>query len=363
MALLLFFIILSALVIVHELGHFGAAKSFGIRVDEFGLGYPPRAARLFSWKNTLFSLNWLPFGGFVKIFGENYEEGSDLSHDSFQAKNRGAQAVVLSAGVLGNFIFAWVLLSLGFMVGLPAPMDSDLPVTNPRVVITEVLPDSPAYHAGLKSGDTILSLQRESNRAPLGQNESSTPENFSQFITGSSEPIEFEIKRGGAVLVKTVVPAPGMESGKPMVGIAMDNIGMVKLPPHWALGEGFSTTLDLTAMTAKGLLKFLWQAVTAKADLSTVTGPVGLVGLVGDANALGWGHLLSFTALISINLCLINLLPFPALDGGRLLFVGIESITRKKIPSGFFSLLNLAGFALLILLMIFITVNDVGNLF
>src|SRR3989344_2102663 len=126
MSLIIFLIILSALIIVHELGHYGVAKRFGIRVDEFGLGYPPRAAKLFSWRGTHFTLNWLPFGGFVKIFGENpVVEQSTLrgkpESDNFQTKNRGIQASVLVAGVVFNFLFAWFLVSLGFVSGLPSP--------------------------------------------------------------------------------------------------------------------------------------------------------------------------------------------------------------------------------------------------
>ena len=133
MTIIIFLIILSALVLVHEAGHFFVAKYFGIRVDEFGLGYPPKAKKLFSWKGTDFTLNWLPFGGFVKIFGENPEENMPrvtlgsiesfqglplVNSDSFQNKNRGIQSAVLVSGVIGNFIFAWFLISLGFMIGM-----------------------------------------------------------------------------------------------------------------------------------------------------------------------------------------------------------------------------------------------------
>lgn len=367
MALILFFIILSALVIVHELGHFSVAKYFGIRVDEFGLGYPPRAKELFSWKNTLFTLNYLPFGGFVKIFGENYDD-SDLKNSSdipsghgqsFSNQNRLIQASVLVAGVVGNFLFAWVLLSLGFMTGLPAPAELGLPISDPQTVITTVLPDSPADVAGLKSGDTIVSLSRGTELLDTNL----SPEAVSAFITGSSLPTTLSIKRGSESFVESVTPEKGVWNETPAIGVAMEVIGTVKLPFFQSITQGFTTSVELTIATAKGLGQFLYQAVTGRADFSGVAGPVGLVGMVGDASRLGLGHLLTFTALISINLCIINLMPFPALDGGRLLFVGIEAVTRKRIPARFFNIVNTAGFALLILLMILITVHDVRNIF
>ena len=281
MSIIIFLIILSVLVIVHELGHFGTAKFFGIRVDEFGLGYPPRARKLFRFRGTDFTLNWLPFGGFVKIFGENYteelsatnssdipsEHGQNLRQkvppESLQNHSRPIQGAVLLAGVVGNFLFAWFLLALIFNLGLSAPLSAVKP---------EGLP----------------------------------------FIQSISEGLEASVK--------------------------------------------------ITADTAVALGTLLSQAVVGKANLSELSGPVGIVGMVGDVTKLGVGYLLTFTALISLNLCIVNLLPFPALDGGRLLFVIIESVTRKRIPPRIFNMLNTVGFGLLIFLMILITIHDVRNI-
>lgn len=352
MSILIFFIILSALVIVHELGHFLAARSFGIRVDEFGLGYPPRARKLFRWKGTDFTLNWLPFGGFVKIFGESYEEDlhkATKDPSSFQYKNRAVQAVVLFAGVFFNFLFAWTLIAAGLVGGLPAPLGGDLPVENPRTVITAVLPGSPAEAAGLKAGDTLVSI----NNAPL------SPEEAALVIGGASAPLDFAVERGDVLTHASVTPAEGIVAGQKAVGISMESVGTVRLPLHRAVIEGVKITWSLTLSTAEALAGFLRQALVGRADLSSVTGPVGLVGMVGEATELGWGYLIAFTALISINLSLINLLPFPALDGGRLLFVLIESLIRRPIPARVFNFANLIGFFLLVLLMILITAHDV----
>ena len=359
MSIIIFIIILSALIIVHELGHFLVARYFKIRVDEFGLGFPPRAKTLFSWKGTPFTLNWLPFGGFVKIFGENPTEGENqiaLNPESFASKNRGIQASVLVAGVVGNFLFAWFLFSLGFVTGLPAPTSLDLPVENAHTVISTVLPGSPADIAGLKSGDSIVSLSRNDDYSEL------SPEEASLFIARSLERVGFGVERGGQVSQKRVVPKEGIIGDRPAVGISMDVIGTVKLPLHKALWHGFKTTVELTIQTGQAILGFISQALTGKADLSGITGPVGIVGMVGDVRELGFAYLLTFTALISINLSIINLLPFPALDGGRLLFVAIETIIRRPVSPRIFNVLNVVGFALLILLMVFITIQDIRNI-
>lgn len=371
MSFIIFIIILSVLVVVHELGHFLVARRFGIRVDEFGLGFPPRAKILFVWQETPFSLNWLPFGGFVKIFGENPAENtletkfpstlgnlvSKTPSDSFQNKNRGIQAAVLIAGVVGNFLFAWFLISIGFIIGLPAPVDLGLPVENVRTVITTVLPDSPAQLAGLKSGDAIISLTRGEVYSEL------TPEALSQFIAESYIPITFTVERGEEISNKIITPEKGIVINRPAVGISMDAIGTVTLLPHQALWHGLKTTATLTLLTSQAIGNFIFQALGGRADLSSVTGPVGIVGMVGEVRELGLSYLLTFTALISINLSVINLLPFPALDGGRLLFVAIEAVSRRPIPPRLFNVLNSAGFALLIFLMLLVTFQDIRNIF
>ncbi len=363
MNIIIFLIILSVLVIVHEAGHFFVAKFFGIRVDEFGLGYPPKAKKLFNWRGTDFTLNWLPFGGFVKIFGENPNaiEDEELLTDvppgaKFTSKNRSIQAAVLVAGVTANFLFAWLLITLGFISGLPAPLGVSLPVKDVQIVVTTVLPGSPASQAGIKSGDTILSLSRNGNQSEL------TPEAAANFIGGSNLPLDLTIKRGDQILNASVTPKEGIVADKPAIGVAMDNVGTVKLSPLKAIYHGFLTTVELTWLTAKALGSFLLEAIVGKADLTQVTGPVGLVGMVGDVKQLGFVYILSFTALISINLSIINLIPFPALDGGRLLFVIIEGILRRPISPRIFNTANTIGFGILIFLMILVTFRDITNL-
>jgi regulator of sigma E protease len=356
-AIIIFIILLSVLVFVHEMGHFLAAKAFGIRVDEFGFGYPPRAKKLFAWRGTDVTLNWLPFGGFVKIFGENYEEGADNAPaDSFAHKNRGIQALVLVSGVFSNFLLAWLLFSVGFMIGMPSPVDIGLPVQNAHTAITEVLPNSPIADAGFKPGDEILLVTRDGTKAPID------PAGLSSFIGQSADPLSVTVKRGDAIFSKTVAPVSGIVSGKPGVGFGLSEVGTTKLGFFRSVWEGLHTAWELTKLTAVAFWNLIAQAFRGHADLSQVTGPVGIVGQVGDAASLGFAYLLSFAALISINLSIINLFPFPALDGGRLLFVGLEAVSRKRVPPRVFNWINTIGFAVLVLLMILVTIRDVEHL-
>lgn len=357
MSVLIFIIVLSVLVFVHELGHLLAAKATGMRVDEFGLGYPPRAKKLFSWRGTDFTLNWLPFGGFVKIYGENPDQENLNDPRSFASKNRGAQALVLVSGVAGNILLAWILISVGFLMGMPAPEGMGLPVENPRTVITEVVPGSPADLGGLKSGDAITALSRDSEVSVL------TASGVSEFISRSQSPVDISVERGEETFSVSLAPREGIVPGKSAVGFGLANVGTVELGFFKAFIVGAKLTYELTILTAQALWTFISQAVIGRADFSTVAGPVGIAGMMGGVTDLGLVYLLTFTALISINLAIINLFPFPALDGGRLLFVGIESLTRRRIPARVFNVLNTAGFALLILLMILVTIRDVRNIF
>lgn len=384
MAIIIFIIILGVLILVHELGHFVVAKLSGIRVDEFGFGYPPRALKMFSWRGTKFTLNWLPFGGFVKIFGENAETaetqanetaavGSAASFEtipagkSFIEKPRLIQAAVLVAGVTCNLLFAWLLVSLGYMVGLPTSTSgvaNPADVQNPHLVITEIADNSPAMKAGLKPGDHILKLQGGANFADKIQSENLSPSSVSEFINShGSGPIKVDYVRGSETGEITAQPAGGIVVGRKAIGIAMDTIGTLRLNLFKAFWEGGKTVVSLTQAVAVGLVTFLYHAVRGQANFSQVTGPVGIVGLVGDASRLGFIYLLSFTAFISINLAVINLIPFPALDGGRLLMVGIEAVKRSPISPRFVNIVNTVGFFLLIGLMILVTVHDVIKLF
>lgn len=361
MSILIFFLVLFALVIVHEFGHFIVAKKAGIRVDEFAFGFPPRLGSITKGE-TRYSFNALPLGGYVKIYGENpddVQEDTDKSR-SFTAKPRIVQAAVIVAGVMFNLLFAWILISVTLMIGVASPAEGEMAehVSNVHLMITEVREGSPAEMAGIMPGDRLLSIGEGSDMI-----QNPEPEMVTQYIgprESVSTPISFE--RKGEVRNAIVVPITGMVDGRAAIGIAMDKIGTLHLPPHIALWEGLQKTYEFTSLTMTGLWTFLSQAIIGNGDFSQVTGPVGMVNAVGDAAGVGFTNLLIFTAVISISLAVMNVIPFPALDGGRLLFIIIESITRRPIPTRVANIMNLAGFALLMLLMVAVTYHDIARL-
>ncbi len=363
MSIIIFVIILGLLIFVHELGHFLIAKWSKIRVDEFAVGFPPK---IFSFVRggTKYALNLIPFGGYVKIFGENPDEESldPEAKNSFVNKNRWIQAAVLIAGVTFNIIFAWLLISSSYLISFPAIVTEEniSKVENVSVFISHVEPESPAFSAGVQVGDKIKVLKSENNII----SENLEVEDVQKFILDNSEKeIEFTFERGDEEQTVLVKPTDGLVEGKKTIGIVMTKLGDLKLGVFEAFWQGANTTIILTKEIAVGLFAFIYNAVTGQADFNQVAGPVGIVGQVGDAAKFGFSYLLTFTAFISINLAVINLIPFPALDGGRLLFVVIEGITRRPIKTKIANTLNFIGFALLMLLMVSVTVSDIVKLF
>lgn len=369
MSILIFVIILLVLVLVHEFGHFWTAKKFGIRVDEFGFGFPPK---LFGYKKgeTEYTFNLLPIGGFVKIFGEDPNEENTNGPDrdrSFVSKAKWKQAIVLFAGIFSNFLLAWLLLSIGFLSGLPSSVNTEnkgYELKDVNLVVVTVAPDSPAQIAGLKSGDKIVSVDHTHTNENMHTPIEITPESFKNFVIEHSEE-EFQVGyvRLPSKEVSYTNVTPVNMGGTPAIGISMDMIGVAKLPLHKALYEGLSLTLHVTKATAVGLFTLIYDAVRGEGSFASVTGPVGMVGIVGDAYQFGFVYLLSFAALISINLAIINLIPFPALDGGRLFFLLIEKIKGVPLNPKITNTANMIGFSLLILLMLIVTYHDIARLF
>jgi regulator of sigma E protease len=363
MSVIIFLAVLIVLILVHEFGHFAVAKWTNMRVEEFGLGFPPK---LFAKKigETLYSVNAIPFGGFVKILGENPEEAGKDVTGSFTSKPLWAQALVLIAGVTFNALFAWGLYSAAFVVGMPTAVDEAAisEVSNPRLMAVEVLPGSPSAQAGLTAGDVVTGVVSGTDIL-IPQ----TPTQVTDFIREHGEsPIELSVVRGTEVKQLAITPRTGLIDGepeRPAIGTSFGLIGELELPLHRAMWEGANMTVDMGVLIAITLGSLLADAVTFEADLSQIAGPVGIVGLVGDAAGMGFIVLMSFTALISINLAVINLLPFPALDGGRLLFVIIEAIKGSPIKPAIANAFNVVGFALLILLMVAVTYNDIVRIF
>ncbi len=362
---LIFIVILAALVLVHELGHFLVAKWSGIRVDEFGLGFPPRLAH---WRprgsETTYSLNAIPFGGFVKIFGETGEGADETTAPadrtrSFIAKPARIQIAVLAAGIVFNLIFAWLLVSTGFMIGLPVPTDyaTNAHLTNIQSTITSVDPGSPAAAAGLQTGDQIVGVTAGTT---VGGVTISDIQKFTADHQGQAITITY--RRGSTLAHTTLTPKFNASINRAVIGVSLESIGFLQLGFFSALGHGATLTWSLIQETAVGLGQFFGHLFVGKANLADVAGPVGIANLVGQATALGAVYVISFTAIISINLALINLIPFPALDGGRILFVLIEKLKGSPIKPAIGNTVNTVGFALLILLMLFVTYHDILRL-
>lgn len=365
MDILIFIGVLVLLILVHELGHFIAAKLSGMRVDEFGIGFPPRALTITKRGDTAYTLNWLPFGGFVKIYGENSDAQStgDTKGKAFTDKNRFLQVVVLVAGVAMNFLLAYVLITGALIAGTPRALTpEEIPYATDRTLaVASVLADSPAAAAGLVPGDSIVRAE-----SGAGAWSAYDPESFTEFVASTEgQEMNLFVERGGETRIVSATAEQGVvatDATRYALGVSVATIGTVPLSFSQALLEGASLTWGATAATAVGLYHFFAGILTLNADLSQVSGPVGIAGAVGDATASGFGDLLALMAIISINLAIINLIPVPALDGGRLLFVLIEAALRRSIAPAIVQAVNGIGFLFLIGLMVVVTFNDVFRL-
>lgn len=365
LTIIIFVLVLSLLVFVHELGHFLTARFFGVKTEEFGMGLPPRAIGLQKFNNKwrwisgrqeigptepmVYSLNWIPVGGFVKIKGENGEAAGDS--DSFGHQKIWQRAVILVAGVTMNVILCILLLSIGFMAGMPTAVDdasANKFISEPQVQVAEVLDGYPAKSAGVAVGDIILAVDNTSIKSGI--------ELKNYFATKENQSVSVGIKRGGAELVKNIVIVK--KNNIVGMGVAIADVGIARYPWYLALLEGAKATwfwFLVIISAAWGLIGQLFGG--AKTGLE-VSGPVGIAVLTGQAAKLGWIYVLQFTALLSLNLAIINILPFPALDGGRILFLGIEKIRGKAIDSRRENFWNNLGFTLLMLLIMVITFRD-----
>src|SRR3989338_3887194 len=355
---LLVIAILVFLIVVHELGHFIAAKIFGVRVIEFGIGYPPRAFLIGKLRDTEYSLNWIPFGGFVRLFGE--DEGTEHGRGSLVDSPRWKQAIILVAGVSMNALAAWGLFTGAYMSGILHPVDA--PAANVRLIISDVVPGSPADTAGIRAGDTIVKVEdgKGTELATL------TPDTVLDFVRArAGKDLTIFYNRAGTTTATTLQPAHGVvteKASRPAVGIGLVLVTAEALSFKSAVVEAWYQTLGTFTVVCKGIWTLISDAFRGSPNLQDVVGPVGLVGVVGEAAHSGWGYVLSLAGFISVNLPVINLIPIPALDGGRLVIVALEGVLRRPAPKLAVQLLNTLGIALIILLMITVTYNDIARL-
>lgn len=362
MTVVIFLLVLAVLVFVHELGHFLAAKTSDIRVDEFSVGFPPR---IFTHQpvgdETTYSIGALLLGGYVKIHGEDYETGGDDPR-SFVNQSHLTQAKVLVAGVFFNALFAWLLLSIAFVVGIPTAVSNFSQAQDlhaPEFMVTTVLPDSPADRAGLETGAEIVELRSDSS--VLSDKELSVK--GAQNLINESEEVIFVIAEEGEREEIVITPEEGIVAGSRATGIALSWVGTARSPVYKAPVDGLERTVSLTGAMVVGVGDLLSGLLSGGTSLDQVAGPVGIAGLAGDAFDMGFVYLLTFSAFISLNLAVLNLLPIPALDGGRLLFILIEKIKGSPLRGKGAQIANLIGFGLLLLLMLIVTANDIIKLF
>lgn len=346
MTLLLFFIVLLINVIVHEWGHFFVARKMGMKVEEFGFGIPPR---IYAWKKgeTEYSINALPIGGFVRIPGENGEKSDGRG---FSDKQWYKQAFVLVAGVLANIVLAVILFSASFMIGVPAVSDNGVPT------IISVGKETPAERGGLLVNDTIVSITNLSTGEVYSDN--LTTQTLSPLLQTPQTSFEFVYKRGDDI--RSVVLSPELREERYKIGLSVEKIGIEKYGLFQAFEQGIERTVSVTRGIVGALEQLISQLIDPSPSVDGFVGPVGLAREVRVASSFGIAYFLGFIALISVNLAVLNILPFPALDGGRLLIVLCEALVGKKIPSKIVGWIHFAGFFLLLLLMIILTKNDIG---
>lgn len=366
MTILLFILVLGFLVFVHELGHFLFAKLFGIKVDEFGFGYPPRAKKLFRWKETLVTLNWVPFGGFVKIRGENGPEGDSEEKEtekddegSFHTKPAWKQILVLSGGVIFNILTAWMLLSVFFYFlhdWVPMSMLPESGVDAKRLVVNYVHPNSPAAEAGIQIFDEVKEYYSGDEHI-LPEKDGGGAKKFFDFVR-AHEDDEIGIVTYRKGKLQDIHLKTREIEGEKRIGLSTLVEGKMNLNPLQALQFGGRETYHMTVRTVRGF----WELITGKESIKSLAGPVGIAKETSHARSLGFLAFISFVALLSVNLAVINIVPFPALDGGRILFILIEKLIRRKIPQNVFLWVNGIGFLLLILLMLFVTYQDILRL-
>ncbi|MFA5358363.1 MAG: RIP metalloprotease RseP [Patescibacteria group bacterium] len=354
--IIIFVAVLAILVLVHEIGHFITARKFGCAVEEFGIGFPPQAKKWKSKKTGInYSLNWIPLGGFVKIKGEDGENRQE--NDSFGSKKVWQRAIILSSGVLMNIVLAIVLLSIGFGIGLPSALPDDLSdlgrahVKDAKIQIYAISDGSPAATAGLQSGDALVSIDGNSlNKL----------EDVQSYIAGKDgQEINLALQRGQEDVNVKVVPVFREEIGKAGIGVALARTGIVSYPWYLAPIKGAEATFSLFWAIVVAFYTLIKNLVTGIPVGADVAGPVGIAVMTGQVARMGFVYLLQFTALLSVNLAIINFLPLPALDGGRILFLIVEKIRRRPIRQEVEAVVHNIGFMLLIGLMIFVTFRDV----
>ncbi|MFH0923631.1 MAG: RIP metalloprotease RseP [Candidatus Falkowbacteria bacterium] len=387
LTIITFIIVLGVLVFVHELGHFLAARKFGVKAEEFGFGFPPRMFGVYKdkqgkWKRviggkevkdapgTVYSLNWIPIGGFVKIKGEDAAGDGSIVGGSREAEEKSAapeqdsltdkpiwqRAIIMSAGVTMNVVLAAALIIFGLSIGMPQVLDGIHPkarISDKKIQVVQVYPDSPASQAGIIIGDAIISI----NNVRFVNYEE-----LQKFVDeNEGKELDYRIGRDSEEMLIAITPEIREETSMGGIGIAIAETGIVKYPWYLAIAEGVKTTVFLTWAIIAAFYELFKGLITGQGLSADIAGPVGIAALTGQMARMGFVYVLQFAALLSINLAIINFLPFPALDGGRVLFLFLEKIKGRPVKRELEAAIHQAGLILLMLLVLVVTFKDVAR--
>ncbi len=350
---------LSLLILGHEAGHFLAAKAFGLKVDEFGFGFPPRIAAK-KIGETEYSINWLPFGGFVRIAGERgefalVEGGEDAAGDApevlrnpaedpederrkFYVQPAWKKSIIILAGVFTNFLLGWLFIAIVLMTGVPQTL-----------VVGGTEHGSPAAAAGMQTGDIIEGY--------------TNAQSFITYIDAhKGAPVTVTVLRNDKTITFTMTPRTNPGPNQGAIGVALEQGGAKREGFFAALRDGLFAAGNISILTVQAFWHLIVQVFTTASIPAGIVGPVGIFGVAEETGRIGLTYLLQFIGIISLNLMVVNCIPFPALDGGRFVFILVEKIRRAPLSYKVEAWVNGIGFALLLALMIALTVRDIHGL-
>ncbi len=376
-AVIVFIVILGTLVFVHEAGHFFVARKNGIACEEFGLGFPPRVAGFYRDKEgklrwvwggkevtkdvkgkdkTLYSLNLIPIGGFVKIKGEDGEDKD--AKDSFASQTIFVRFKVLFAGVAMNFIIGALFFGFAFWLGLPEAISDEDTATNAKVQITAVAKNTPASEAKLKAGDVIFAVVDNDKEIKI-----SKVSDLRLATEGKEgQEVDIQVIHPGdenvslvSVLVRNKDDIP---EGQGAIGVELIRTQFAKYGFFESMWMGVETTGRIVVAIFQFLGDLIVRLVTPKPMTSEVAGPIGIAVMTGQVAKMGLAFILQFAAMLSVNLAVINLLPLPALDGGRIIFLLIEKLKGRPVSEKFEGMVHTIGFIFLMSMMVLITIKD-----
>lgn len=359
---IVFFIILSILVLVHELGHFLVARFLGVGVEEFGLGLPPRVVGK-KIRGTIYSVNWLPIGGFVKLAGEDEKERKTEKgkrknvSEYFWARSKKERAAMLVAGVAMNFLLA-VVITTGLLIdGVKEPSG--------RVHVERVIEGSPAQEGGLLPNDVILTADRWPKITPEVRplTEMTTTKQLIEFTKANAgKTIQLEILRGGETLLVRLVPRASPPAGEGPMGVAISDLEERRYPWWQAPFVAGRVTILRAGQMLTSIVLSLWRVMTLQPLGVDIAGPIGIAQVTGQAVKFGLKAVLEFMSILSLNLAVLNILPIPALDGGRLAFVFLEKVLGRRVWPAFEKSTHQIGMVILFALILLITINDILRL-